>query len=292
MSAPRLPSGAWDSHIHVLDTKNFVMKDDRPFTPKAAPVEDALAFEKSLGIDHVCIIASSIYGQDNSCLAESLRLLQGKARGIAYIDPATISDEELDRLHAAGVRGVRLNLWTTGKSFGASEWESVLTKYAQRLKRNDWVLQVYASMEQFVHAAPILPKLGVKVVIDHLGCPNPGTIVSEQTGCRELYDLLRSSRNVYIKISGAYRFEEVPGLDEHIQTLHRLAPDQVVWASDWPHTGGMKHNPNSDPRQEQDFLTPDIPGFLRQCLSYCEQDPELVQKMWVENPRRLWDYTA
>lgn len=59
------------------------MRDDQPVTPKAAPVDHALAFEKSLGIDDVCIITSSIYGQDNSWLVESLRLLQGKARGIA-----------------------------------------------------------------------------------------------------------------------------------------------------------------------------------------------------------------
>lgn len=65
-------------------------------------------------------------------------------------------------------------------------------------------------------------------MINNLGCPNPGTVVSEQTGCRELYDLLRSSSNVYIKIGGAYRFEEVPGLNEDIQTLLRVAPDQVV----------------------------------------------------------------
>lgn len=64
-------------------------------------------------------------------------------------------------MHAAGVRGVGLGLWTTGKSFGASEWESILTRYADRHKRKDWVLQVYASMEQVVDAALIFPKLGV-----------------------------------------------------------------------------------------------------------------------------------
>jgi len=267
------------------------MIEDTPFTPKQAPLRSATTFAASLGIAHVCIIACSIYGTDNACLVDALRHLKGKGRGIAYIDPETVSDAALDALHAVGVRGVRLNLWTRGQALPQERWEGLLQTYAARLRRLDWVLQVFVSMDQIKHLAPYIPNLGLKVVFDHLGCPNPGVEPSEQVGCRELYDLLKNNEQVYVKLSGAYRFQDVPGLDEHMRTLVDIAPNQVVWASDWPHTGGVQGNPGGDPRKEQEFMEVDDRGFLRLCLDMCGQDEALVRKIWAENPRRLWDYT-
>lgn len=117
MTTQKLPKGGWDSYIQILQTQRFPMKDDRPSTPRPATTEQALIFESSLGIHHVCIIASSIYGQDNSCLVASLEHLGDKARGIVYLDPAVFIVEELYRLHAADVRGLPLILWTTRVCF-------------------------------------------------------------------------------------------------------------------------------------------------------------------------------
>jgi len=107
-----------------------------------------------------------------------------------------------------------------------------------------------------------------------------------------LYHLLETRKNAYIKLSGFYRLSEVPELDKHILHLLKIAPDQIVWASDWPHTAGPEANPNGDPQAIQDFLTPDIPGFIQHCIELCGHDEELIRKIWVDNPRKLWDYTA
>lgn len=265
------------------------MTDDRPFTPKEATLEQALEFESSIGVDHVCIISTSVYGQDNACLVDALRRLNGKGRGVGYIDPAKTSDAELDELHAAGVRGVRLNLWTRGQTMEPDKWQGVLQSYADRLRRLDWVLQIFVSMDQIPNIVHIIPTLGVKVAFDHLGCPNPGQTPASQPGCAELYKLLEN-KNVYIKMSGAYRFEDVPGLEEHMKKLLEIAPDQIVWASDWPHTAGVKLNPEGNPKKEQEFLTPDMPGFLTLCAELC-RTYGAIHKVWVDNPRKLWDYT-
>lgn len=240
-------------------------------------------------MDHVCIIAMSVYKRNNDSMIEALQRLEGKGRGIANINPETITDAELDELHKVGFRGIRLNLKTTSQSYAADRWSKVLANYADRLRRLDWVIQIYVSMDQIALVAPLIPSLRIKVVFDHLGHPANGKPPAGQVGCQELYKLLSENKDVYIKLSGTYRFE-VPDLDAHIAKLMDIAPNQIVWASDWPHTGGVENNPGGDPKALQDFLTPDIPGFLNHCLDMCRGDQELIKKIWVDNPRKLWDY--
>jgi len=266
------------------------MCDYSPFNPKQATLDQALAFESDLGIDHVCIIGASVFGTDNACLVDALRRLKGKGRGIAYIDPASITEAELDELHSVGVRGIRVNLWTRSLVYKPENWAMVLSSYAERLRRLDWVIQIYTSMDQIPSIASIIPTLGVKVVFDHLGCPDRASPPVSQPGCRALYGLLAENKNVYIKLSGFYRLSKVPELDQHMRKLVEIAPTQVVWASDWPHTGGATRNPGGDRTVEQDFMTPDIPKFIRDCIGWCRGDEALMRKIWVENPRKLWDY--
>ena len=233
----------------------------------------------------------SVYGLNNECSVDAFCRLGGKGRGIACIDPDTTTDAELDELHSVGFRGIRLNLRTRSQSFSQDEWAKLLPKYANRIGKLDWAIQIFVSMQQVVLITPIIPSLGVKVVFDHLGHPESGAAPPNQLGCKELYTCLAEDKNVYIKLSGTYRLEGVPGLDEHIKYLLYHFPDQVVWASDWPHTAGPEKNPGGDPKALQDNLTPDIPKFLQDCSNWCNQDETLIRKVWVDNPRRLWDYS-
>ena len=62
------------------------------------------------------IVQPSVYGTDNSCTLDGMRRLGAdRARGVAVIGEAT-SDAELDAMHRAGIRGVRVNLETAGES--------------------------------------------------------------------------------------------------------------------------------------------------------------------------------
>ncbi|KAI1625874.1 hypothetical protein EDD37DRAFT_320329 [Exophiala viscosa] len=290
----KLPIGAWDSHIHIIDEDHWKINDDAPFHPKQANLDQLLAFERTLGIDHVCVVAMSVYMTDNRCNMDGLRRLKGKGRGVAIIDPDTVTDEELDEMHSVGFRGVRINLRTRSQAYGPHVWGEVLPKYVARLRRlKSWVVQIFVSMDQIQHIAPHVPGLlqaGLKVVFDHVGHPEAGGSPISQPGCKELYDLLSNHKQVYIKLSGLYRLPEVPDLDTHVRHLLEIAPDQIVWASDWPHTAGPEFNPGGNPQAVQDFMVVDILGFIKQCVERCQGDPELIHKIWVDNPRRLWDY--
>ena len=300
-----LPRGAWDSHVHVVDevsvtTKSDVLniellKDafpfapDHAFRPKKATFEDLVQFEQQIGTDHVCLVAVSVYGTDNELLLQSLRQLKGKGRAVVSIDPETIADQDLDEMHALGVRGIRINLKSTSQNKSKEDLTKTLRSYVRRIHRLNWAIQLHIGLADIEKIASEIPNLGVPVVIDHLATPDKASAPRFQPGYTEFLDLL-SKKQVWVKLSGIYRFAGLPELGIYVREILRVAPTQVVWASDWPHTGGVGANPQGDRHALQDYRKFDVPAFVAQCKEWCEGDEVLIQKIFVENPRRLWQY--
>jgi len=56
------------------------------------------------------VVQTSFLGTDNTALLAALQARPDRLRGVAVIDP-TITDAQLTALQAAGVRGIRLNLY-------------------------------------------------------------------------------------------------------------------------------------------------------------------------------------
>ncbi|TDZ35659.1 2-pyrone-4,6-dicarbaxylate hydrolase [Colletotrichum spinosum] len=303
----KLPPGSWDSHVHIIDEvptfsdpcsparysqnlqNRFPLSPNRPFTPKKADVGDLVAFENSIGITHAVIVAASVYANDNRSIVDALKRMRGKGRGIACIDPKTATEDALDELQRAGVVGVRLNLWSFGATPNRESLRATLHAYADRIRGRGWVLQIFGTMNQYADILSLTPELGVDVVVDHLGYPDPINPVLDPAGRDAILGALRNGRT-WVKMSGTYRFESTPGLDEYVREILETAPDKVVWASDWPHVGGPPKNPHGDRLKHQEFLTVDIPEFIDRCLEWCGGDGDLIKKIWVDNPRRLWQY--
>lgn len=301
-----LPRGAWDSHVHVVDEvskaiqavvldaehlsqEDFPFAQDHAFRPKKASLGDLLKFEEQLGTDHVCLVAVSVYGTDNNLLLQSVRHLKGKGRAVVSIDPETISDQDLDEMQALGVRGIRINLKSTSQNKSKEEILTTLRSYVQIIHRLKWAIQLHIGLADIEKIASEVPKLGVPVVIDHLATPNETLAPRLQPGYTEFMDLL-SRKQVWVKLSGIYRFSKLPELDAYVLEILRIAPTQVVWASDWPHTGGVAANPQGDRKAVQGYRKFDVPAFIAQCKEWCGEDEALIQKIFVDNPRRLWQY--
>lgn len=284
-----LPRGAWDSHVHVVDEEAFPFAANHAFRPKKATFEDLMNFEQQIGTDHVCLVAISVYGTDNELLLGALRELKGKGRAVVSIDPQTISDQDLDEMHALGVRGVRINLKSTLQNKSKDELTTTLRSYVQRVQRLKWAIQLHIGLADIEKIASEIPKLGVPVVIDHLATPEKTSAPRLQPGYTEFLDLL-SKKQVWVKLSGIYRFAELPELDTYVGEILRVAPTQVVWASDWPHTGGVAANPQGDRHALQEYRKFDVPSFIAQCKEWCQGDEALIQNIFVGNPRRLWQY--
>ena len=205
------------------------------------------------------------------------------------IDPETIPDQDLDEMHALGVRGVRINLKSTSQNKTKEELIKTLRRYAQRIRRLKWAIQLHIGLGDIEKVASEIPNLGVPVVVDHLATPDQTLAPRLQPGYTELLDLV-AKQQIWVKLSGIYRFAELPELDSYVREILRVAPTQVVWASDWPHTGGVAANPKGDRQALQEYRKFDVPAFVAQCREWCGHDEGLIQDIFVGNPRRLWQY--
>nr|POE90360.1 4-sulfomuconolactone hydrolase [Quercus suber] len=274
-----LPEGSWDSHVHIVD------ESDPPYVPRSATVSDLIGFQKKLGIKNVGLVCISVYGNDNRSILDALPKLNDDCRAVACIDPTTISEEELDTMHKAGIRGVRVNLKTREELPTKQQLSAKLHAHATRVSPRNWFLELYLGLDQMQLVADIIPELGLRVVIDHMGSPAPSCSFKVQQGYEKLIELL-SNGQVWVKISGTYRFSDLPDLEDYGKALIRAGPKNVIWASDWPHTGGVAVH--EDGRTIREYREVNDRDFVRKCFEWCEFDEHLIRNLFVENPARLW----
>ncbi|WYZ43145.1 hypothetical protein EsH8_VI_000844 [Colletotrichum jinshuiense] len=280
--AERIPRGAWDSHMHVVDPAAYPLAKDAVYCPKTHRLDHALAFESSVGIDNLVLVQPSIYGNDNTCLLDALRAL-GPRRGRAVVafEPGSVPQSTLRDWHKLGVRGVRINLSSVGKSLDAKELDDLLRRYAEDCRPLGWVIQVYMPMSMIELLEPIVPTLGVRVCIDHLGHPcvkdMPSHNPYDMKGFKSLAKLLRAG-NTYVKLSAPYRLSS---MSDHSdlepiarEVLHLRGRDRVIFATDWPHTR---------------FEGLDIRPWMETVLDWCGSDDVLVDRLFRGNAEDLWN---
>ena len=234
-----LPALACDSHMHIFDAR-FAPSPHWPRTPPEAPVAAYRRLQRRLGTARTVVVTPSTYGTNNACTLDALDQLGDSARGVAVVD-AAVSDDELARLAARRVRGLRVN-FVSPQSWGTTTPEMLLTlagKVARHADCAGWHIQVFAQPEQIVALAPVLQSLPVPLVIDHLGRIDPaeGPVAEAYGVLRRLLD----GGNTWVKLSGAYmrctvhapRYADTLPLG---RALVQAAPERLVWGSDWPHT--------------------------------------------------------
>ena len=110
-SQPRfqLPVGSVDAHCHVFGPGAvFPFSAGRKYTPCDASWEQLQALRDRLGFARNVVVQATCHGDDNRAMVDALIQSNGKARGVATVK-RSVTDEELQALHAAGVRGVRFN---------------------------------------------------------------------------------------------------------------------------------------------------------------------------------------
>lgn len=279
-AAPRtaLPAGACDCHVHVYDS-SFPATPGARLLPPDASVQDYRALQQRIGTTRTVLVTPSTYGADNRCMLEALASLGSDARGVAVIDGSE-SDAELQRLHALGVRGVRLNL-----SLGVSGSVDLLRPLAHRIAPLGWHLQLLMAPDMLVTQAKVLRQLPVPVVFDHFGRIAPA-LAGRHPAHALLLDLLQAGR-AWIKLSGGYIVSEHhavddPALDALAAGYLRAAPQRVLWGSDWPHaTASSGLQPMPDDARQIDRLN----DWVQQ-----NGGPTTLQCVLVDNPAALYGF--
>jgi len=242
------PALATDAHFHVfgpIDQYPAGTPDLRYPMP-LAPLEDYLQLAGKLGVQRHVFVQPSGYGRDNRCLEDALRAVgPERARGIVDIDEEA-ADEEFDRLHALGVRGVRINVSpihppTPGL---ADSMLPRIERMAERCVARGWSLDFltpgWLTRELF---QKVLLRLPVDYTVAHMGMFLAKDGV-EQEGFQELLDVLRGQQGseapgrCWVKLTGVYRMSTAEGFADagpFARVLAEVAPDRLIWGSDYPH---------------------------------------------------------
>ncbi|MEO3999677.1 amidohydrolase family protein [Mesorhizobium sp. CAU 1732] len=269
-----IPRGACDTHAHVIGGARFPMVANRSYTPPAASEESYLAMLDALGMDRGVLVQISVYGTDNSCMVETLRRHPGRLRGVAVVAP-DVSDAQLEELSAAGVRGVRINAL-----FGGGIAIEELERLAARIAPLGWHVQLLINVQTLPEIAPIIARLPVEVVFDHMG-HIPVESGTDHPGFAQMVEFLKDGK-AWVKLSGAYRMSaQEANFDDTLpfaQALGEAAPDRCVWGSDWPHVALTQPMPNT--------------GDLLELLELWVPDEQLRNNILVTNPARLYGFAG
>lgn len=284
-----VPAGACDCHVHVFGPYDrFPLWSGRRYTPGPASVEDLLALQRALGLARVVVVQASPQGTDNACLVDALQRLPAggsQARGVAVIDAAT-TDRDLEAMHRAGVRGVRVNLESAGMHDPAVA-RRLLSDAAARVAPLGWHVQTYTTLAMVAAVADAIRALPVPLVIDHFGRPVAAQGLG-QAGFDVLLALVREGR-AWVKLSAAYRISEHPDCADAgpiARALVEANPDRMLWGTDWPHPGG---GGRGSPEVVEPFLPIDDGRALNRLAEWIP-DRAVLQKILVDNPARLYGF--
>ena len=219
------------------------------------------------GIERAVIVQPSVYGFDNRLLVEVVKSDNSRFRGIAVIDPHS-SDEELNALHAAGVRGIRFNLLhPAGLPLAA------LIPLADRIRHHGWHVQILGRVAELPELEQIAAECGVALVLDHLGLVEPSKKLND-IGTRRLVRLAETGA-CFIKLSAPYRLtDDYRQLQAFITTLADAVPHALLWGTDWPHP-------------EFYDMVPDDAALVDLVETWLPMPP-LRQQVLVDNPLRLY----
>ncbi len=283
-SRPRfqLPAGAVDAHCHVFGPgAQFPYAPERKYTPCDASADQLFALRDHLGFSRNVIVQATCHGADNRAMADACRRSEGRARGVATVR-RSITDRELEALHADGVRGVRFNFVKRLVDFTPKD---ELLEIATRIGALGWHVVIYFEAVDLPELWDFFTALPTTVVVDHMGRPDVALPVDgPQFGL--FLRLMQEHENIWSKVSCPERLSltgpkalggEAAPYRDVVPFARRVVerfPDRVLWGTDWPHPNLKDHMPDD--------------GLLVDFIPHIAVTPELQRALLVDNPMRLY----
>ncbi len=278
----KVPAGAVDAHCHVFGPgAEFPYAPERKYTPCDASKRQLFALRDQLGFERNVVVQATCHGADNRAMIDALVASGGKARGVATVK-RSVSDGELQTMHAAGVRGVRFNFVKRLVDFTPKD---ELMEIAGRIKALGWHVVIYFEAVDLPELWDFFTALPTTVVVDHMGRPD----VSKPPDGPEFelfVKFMQQHSNVWSKVSCPERLsvkgpKALNGEQHPYQDVIPFArlivenfPDRVLWGTDWPHPNLKNHMPDD--------------GLLVDFVPHIATTAELQRKLLVDNPMRLY----
>lgn len=272
-----LPPNACNAHCHVFGPRErFPYAPDASFVPQQdAPKESLFALNDSLGLQRCVVVQSACHGFDNRAAEDAVAARPHDYRGVALL-PTDVPDAELERLDAAGFRGVRFNFM--GHLGRQAPIDDVLA-LAGRIAPLGWHLQVHGDPSLLLtELAPALKRSPTPVVIDHIGRIDASQGM-DQPDFRALLALMDDQR-FWVKVSGMDRITRLGPPYQDAQPFARKLVaefgDRVVWGNDWPHPNHA--GPVPDEQQLVALIAEIAPTSAAR------------EALMVDNPQRLYRF--
>jgi predicted TIM-barrel fold metal-dependent hydrolase len=270
----KAPDWACDCHHHIYDSARFPQpaQAKTPIQPNAR-VQEYRLLQRRLGITRDVVVTPSAYATDNRVTLDAISQLGPNARGVAVVG-ADVTDAELKRLDAGGIRGVRFSLTSTTISPATMEG---IEHLSGRVASFGWHTQFQTTADQVVEMKDVLNRLPCTLVFDHMGHVSPSGL--DHPAYRIIRRLIDKGRS-WVKLSvtfdntkdGPPGFADVTAV---AQAFVKAAPERLVWGSNWPH-------PN-EPKKPDDAVLLDL-------LSRWAPDGQIRHRILVENPETLYGF--
>ena len=267
------PPGAVDAHCHVFGPEaEFPYSAKAKYLPADADPEMLFALRDHLGFSRNVIVQASCHGSDNRATLNAIAKSNGRARGVAVVDPA-ISEAELDALHQGGIRGIRFNFL---KRLVDNAPKDKFLEVSRRLPAG-WHVVIYFEADILAELRPFIDAIPVPLVVDHMGRPDV-TQGPDGPDMRAFRALLDSRPDINFKPTCPDRLDPTGdpwnAFAEAVAPLVADYPGRCIWGTDWPH-------PN-----QQNILPDD--GHLVDMIPRIAPTAELQHKLLVANPERLY----
>lgn len=277
-----LPRGACDTHTHVFGPEDrFPFRLVSGYVPPVAPYETHRAMLDAIGAQRGVLVQPTVYGADSSALVDALRRSKGSLRGVVTAT-ANVSDPELERLHAAGVRALRFAEVAdpqTGGRYRGTVGFSTLLQLAPRLRALGWHAELWADCDRIAADADALAALGIPIVVDHMGRFEARRGVADPSFQRLLR--LLAAGTIWVKLavcrvsSDSPRYADVRSFHDALLSAN---VERLVWGSDWPHVRMGDQAPDA--------------GHLVDLFHVWVEEAAARQRILVENPQQLYGFAA
>lgn len=275
--AEAMPTMSCDCHLHVFgNPAKFPDRHPNPVHRSLeANWEDAMRMHESVGFGRGVFVQPANYVTDHSYLLEALaRVPRENYRATGIIDDS-VGDAEIQRLHEAGMRGVRFNFV---RSFNMAPSPATLQRCIDRIRPYSWYIKIFIGADEVSdHIDAFRNVTAVPVLIDHMGRTPPG-----HPAQAEFVDLLKRE-NVWMLLSNGHRMsKQSSGFDDMValgRELYATAPDRCIFGTDWPHTHSQKEGGGPEESALIDLLY----GYL--------PDAKARQAVLVDNPARLHGFS-
>ena len=271
----RPPPLACDAHCHIFGpAAKFPYAPDASYHPPDAPFEALQKLHKILGIERAVIVHASCHGSDLRATLDGIARSNGRYRGTAIIDE-TYGEREFQRMNDGGIRGVRFNFV---QHLGGRPDMAFFQRTVARVKEMGWHLILHLDAVDLVELDAMFKKIPVPMVIDHMGRVKAADGL-EQPAFKVLLEWMRNDK-FWVKVCGAERVSSKgPPFTDAVPFARKLievAPERILWGTDWPHPNVGKHMPND--------------GDLVDLFPQMAPEPELQKKILVDNPACLYGF--